>query len=1283
MVNQLALTALDLFCGVLVLPALCTWRGQSVWKLLRSEERTTKTLLALAIKELGQCALDAPFILLAPLTMWRLPSVLQHFVPAGERIDGGRPLLDADTTKVTLVLPPEKSMTGQGTMDGHGLRLIVQGSLRNDIHITSVQSYRSDAVIFRLTGDALWSALDRLVGVAVMRPAKMALHPLSLLTNPPISETLLLQDDDSDRELIQFEVALGTGGEFSRGPKISHATMTRTMMQVNAMIPNGGGQAVSNVSIEVACSTSEEEEVDSPSLFGRLCGCCIRPPRATMVQFAFSPQHVVDAAVAAPSLLSLPIIPEAAPQPEQLRAVEIRILVLRALALVVLDVVAVAITLPLFCTWRAAHVCRNRPPTSVDTIVFAAKQWLQCALDIIAVICLTLLLLRPWYFVAVCRGANRRRRGASRRKECAVCSSVLRRAVFTMALAAVIDVPIETFSFMCCVVAPWRFPRFVRALCGCGGTFTLRSARERRARACEIFHVALDALADAGAIVCALILAVTVWRMPYALADAQRVARNHRRGQPVLLVRFPLPTSTSMLNIPPTWPAHRRAALQLLRHVCCLPFDVIAALEVLFILLTLVNVPHSFNRLESFWIEWTNDGRPGFPQIDAKRWCADLCVLWSQAWSGSKWARRFRDAALRFAAKQDDAKGDRRVGFFDRPSVMPARVLQYCDATSLCAVQMLFKGHDDDWWKHRWIKESGGDTIWQRLVVSAFPGRGRTAGSLSWKHAYGRIVLEQRARRQAVPTQDEVDYDLGLRRLIHVEFALSLWRTPHLLLVPFKLIGLVATAPLVYFARWRKPTLERWLFNTPAGVGLRTSTIAGIVTNYVTQADMHPFDYSKLTDDGYPLFEPAEQKCYFKWVGESSRISEDHHCFWRLHMHALYSVILLVESICFELAFLIAIFFAVLIQIVTLGAALWTRALGLSFAQVGADVLLGIALPFLLGVALVVVLLPNLQWLPVIGAAGARVSVWAVEHTGSAGTWIAMLGPRLVGFISTKIGYDLVAGASLAMTSIVPHILWLRHHLEGIFEIVVAVDYAQMFDGIVEEVSTAWLFPIVQTFRGSAALRMILSPLDYLLSVELFGVRWLYMAWWSNPLWNNRVVQFIARWTWWIVTTRLARQLLWCTCVMAPATKCLHEIMLVLMPRANVFYIYRMPLRLVRFFGRLMKRFVKAVRRLMHFVWRLYIKILAVPTRWSTKGGSRWREVLLLPYTFAWIGWPLLVVWFDTAMVDEEMRPALLQLAGVVVATKLYIAKGIVTRAWYGSWLGIFGSGLFQRWVID
>ena len=52
-------------------------------------------------------------------------------------------------------------------------------------------------------------------------------------------------------------------------------------------------------------------------------------------------------------------------------------------------------------------------------------------------------------------------------------------------------------------------------------------------------------------------------------------------------------------------------------------------------------------------------------------------------------------------------------------------------------------------------------------------------------------------------------------------------------------------------------------------------------------------------------------------------------------------------------------------------------------------------------------------------------------------------------------------------------------------------------------------------------------------------------------------------------------------------------------------------------------------------------------------------------------------------MVDEEMRPALLQLAGVVVATKLYIAKGIVTRAWYGSWLGIFGSGLFQRWVID
>ena len=1273
--KQIALTLGDVVCGVLVLPALCTWRSGKVWALLRSDERSTRRLLVLAIGELVQCIFDAPFILIAPLCLWRLPAVIAQLMPAPRFVDAGLPLLGDDAT-VALVLPPEKSMTGQGTMDGHGLRLVVHGSLRPGVRVDAARDAK-----MRIVSDALWSALDRLVAPAIIRLAKLALHPLAVTLTPGVDALVAMTSAcasasaattlsaKSTQNVVHFELELGTGSASSRGPKISHATMFKAMRQLNG--EEGDPNAL--VSIELSCDDgSGGGDSDDDSALSR---CCNRTPRATLVQFKFSAMALLRARLGSRHLV---VVPTATPEPQPPSAMEVRMLVLHAVALVVVDCVAALLIAPLLCTWRARHVWCHMPTPATLVAVFALKQLAQCVVDVAALLAAFALLALPWRFVALARALCRR--GLKR------CDATMRRSVFRALGAALVDLPLEAAAFACSVSAPWRLPRFVRALISSAGAGA-GAALRRKQRQAALRAVALAALADDGALLCAAVICLTVWRVPAALADMQRVARNANRGQPLLLVRFPLPTSRSSLQIPRSWFAHRRAALQLLRHVCCLPLDVLAVLQALFVALTLVSVPHCAVRLHAFRKEWVRAGSPGFPQVRPRRWCADARALCAQL------RRESRDSPAALPTSG--------TGFFDRPSVVPQRVLQYCDAASMCAIPTLAK-RAESWWWLRWVAQSESCTLWQCLAErdfarpnpngAAVPTRspnavGDTPGA--WKAEYARLAAQRRTRRIAQPTAAERDYDAGLRAVVQSEFVLALTRLPHLLVLPLKIIGALTLPFIVWLIRLRRPWMVRVRGDTQA--------LLWFPAHFGPYGFLHRFPYRLLDErndangGSGPISGAPLSLIYSTHLPDIGFARKRRDIFWTLHSIAVMNALLLFELLCAELAALLGIAYVALVQITTLGAALWSHALGISFAAVGGDVFLGMALPALVLFAAIIVLAPNLSWLPFIGTAFKRVAEFGVRPWSRAmGKCAELLAPLRLAAVDAAIA-DFTA----------PLLNATRGHIAQL-QVIGASAYVAIttfIDEAPSRLSTAALFPLVQAALPEGLLANVLAPMDWLLSFELSGVRRLYAASrWAT--FDNRVTRWLFRWAWWVVKWRLVRQWIWMCWVAGPCFTVAETILKRIMPQASPLYIYRIPLRLARAAWRLLLRVASAVLRCVHGLWRLYVRVLAAPTRWSNKQtNGRLREVVLVPYTFAWITWPLLALFVasgsGSASSDEvvdaaaahatvgtvRVDGAVWQLTGVVVFAQLYLAKGVVTKAWYGQWEGVFGTGIFRRWV--
>ena len=112
---------------------------------------------------------------------------------------------------------------------------------------------------------------------------------------------------------------------------------------------------------------------------------------------------------------------------------------------------------------------------------------------------------------------------------------------------------------------------------------------------------------------------------------------------------------------------------------------------------------------------------------------------------------------------------------------------------------------------------------------------------------------------------------------------------------------------------------------------------------------------------------------------------------------------------------------------------------------------------------------------------------------------------------------------------------------------------------------------------------------------------------------------------------------------------------------ADAFLAYRLGWRGIRLAARLIGRGIRAaataVGRVLRWFGRGYDSILATSTR-ACKGMGIAGEVLLIPVTVAWFGWPIASPWLFGVS-----RSLMLPAAGVSLALMVR-SRGVINGAW-------------------
>ena len=122
-----------------------------------------------------------------------------------------------------------------------------------------------------------------------------------------------------------------------------------------------------------------------------------------------------------------------------------------------------------------------------------------------------------------------------------------------------------------------------------------------------------------------------------------------------------------------------RARLQAFRHLCLLPLDVLLALQLLYIALTVVQLPDAGVRFWRFQRQWQEHGRSLVPRVYLRR-CGAAC------WAG---LRARLGLGLGGGERARQSQRNRSIRYLDRPAAarhFARRVLCYSDAKSLCRV---------------------------------------------------------------------------------------------------------------------------------------------------------------------------------------------------------------------------------------------------------------------------------------------------------------------------------------------------------------------------------------------------------------------------------------------------------------------------------------------------------------------------------------------------------------------------------------------------------------------
>jgi hypothetical protein len=100
--SQFVESLLDLICIAILPVLLLSWRAPIVVRELRLKGFRDADSKRLLLWHLVSLVFDAPFIVLAPMSLWRLPVILCRLSPT-HRVDSG-----ISSAKVTIEFPPGK-----------------------------------------------------------------------------------------------------------------------------------------------------------------------------------------------------------------------------------------------------------------------------------------------------------------------------------------------------------------------------------------------------------------------------------------------------------------------------------------------------------------------------------------------------------------------------------------------------------------------------------------------------------------------------------------------------------------------------------------------------------------------------------------------------------------------------------------------------------------------------------------------------------------------------------------------------------------------------------------------------------------------------------------------------------------------------------------------------------------------------------------------------------------------------------------------------------------------
>ena len=340
---------LDVPCALLCAPLLCTWRGPALARFVSSRARGGgalapggPTFQRFVLGTLLDVALDAPFVAIAPLAAWRLPGVVAAAWPATPT--GPRAAVRA--ARVAVSFPPERTLTGAGVLDGHGLEFRFAG-------VRDAPLAFSRATLSVL-GDGFWASVEGVLPVAAVRAARWTVLPLSLCPRMLAPEDVTAGGAGP----VGFTVSIGTGVRGSM--KVSHGALRGALES----LAGAGGDA--------ACTLLLEWRDEGGGGGGGRDWCGGQRRTGLLTQFQARPSDLLralrgasdvvlrdDATAAGGGAGGVDLDAYALPPPPGAGAV--RLMVARAVALAAADVLAAA-GVALLCValpWRGLGAARG------------------------------------------------------------------------------------------------------------------------------------------------------------------------------------------------------------------------------------------------------------------------------------------------------------------------------------------------------------------------------------------------------------------------------------------------------------------------------------------------------------------------------------------------------------------------------------------------------------------------------------------------------------------------------------------------------------------------------------------------------------------------------------------------------------------------------------------------------------------------------------------------------------------------------------------------------------